>query len=252
MNQLTTIAIQGAMDCEISALLKEMGEYKEEKHGGFFYYIGEIGELPVVVSKTDIGFVTAAASTTLLIEKYQPSIIINQGTAGGHDPKLFVYDLIIGNEVININGFRTGILEQGQGSDPTTWVHLDSLFPDENGVHPAPEVLTSDPKLVEIVLATASTYTYGKVVEGTIGSAEVWNREMDRIHWLRDTFNTSAEEMEAYPAGKIAKLNNIPYLSFRIISNSEVIDDDTEDLETAGIYCAEFAVEVVKAIGRNL
>lgn len=250
MKQLTKIAIQGAMDCEISALLEAMGDYKEEKHGSFSYYIGEIADISVVVSKTEMGLVTAAASTVLLIEKYQPSVIINQGTAGGHDPNLRVFDMVIGKEIVNINSFRTGSMEAGKGSNPRDWVHLDTIFPDENGEHQDPESFSSDPELVNLVLTSASQYKYGKVVEGKIGSGDIWNREIDRINWLRDTFGTSAEEMEAFAAAKIAKLYNVPYLSFRIISNSEVIDDNTEDLETAGIYCAEFAVEVVKTIGK--
>ncbi|MFS0615168.1 hypothetical protein [Lederbergia ruris] len=74
--------MQGAMDVEVSVLLDAMGDYKEEKYSNYSFYVGEIEELPVVVSRTEVGMVNAAASTTLLIEKYYPKAIINQGTAG--------------------------------------------------------------------------------------------------------------------------------------------------------------------------
>ncbi len=44
----------------------------------------------------------------------------------------------------------------------------------------------------------------GEVVEGTIGSADVWNNELDRIQFFHERYGTSVEEMEA--ASKLYKL----------------------------------------------
>jgi adenosylhomocysteine nucleosidase len=49
---------------------------------------------------------------------------------------------------------------------------------------------------------------------------------------------------------QVAKSFDVPYLSIRTVSNSEVSGDKFEDLETAGKSGAEFAVEVVKALGK--
>ncbi len=48
--------------------------------------------------------------------------------------------------------------------------------------------------------AVKDTYTKGKVVEGTIGSADVWNNEVDRIKWFHTKYGTSVEEMEGAAA----------------------------------------------------
>lgn len=242
------IAVQGAMDVEVSALLDAMGDYKEEKHGNFSFYVGEIDEIPVVVSRTEIGMVNASASTTLLIEKFNPKAIINQGTAGGHDPDIHVFDTVIGTKVINIGSFRTEKLDVGKGMAPEKWIHMATGLREANGENEEYTTLTSDPKLVEAAKSVADQYQYGNVVEGTIGSADFWNREIDRIQWFHEKLGTSAEEMEAYAVAQIAHLYDVPYLSLRTISNSEVTDDNIEDLETAGQYGAEFAAEVVKAI----
>lgn len=248
LNAEQPIAVQGAMDVEISALLNEMNDYKEEKHGSYTFYVGKIGDIPVVVSRTEIGMVHAAASTTLLIEKYQPRIIINQGTAGGHDPNLRVFDTVIGTEVINIGNLRTEYLEEAQGMKPDAWIFMPTRMM-ENGKEKQYDSFQSDPELIKIALSVADKYKYGTVVEGKVGSADFWNREIDRIHWFHENAGTSVEEMEAAAAAQVAKGYNIPYLSVRTVSNSEVSVDDIEDLDTAGQYGAEFAVEIVKAIG---
>lgn len=242
------IAVQGAMDVEVSEFLKAMGDYKEEKHGNYSFYVGQIDDIPVVVSRTEVGMVNAAASTTLLIEKYQPKVIINQGTAGGHDPNIHVFDTVIGTEVINIGSFRSDHLDAGQGMAPEKWIHMATNIREADGEKKSYESLTSDPKLVEAANSVADKYQHGKVVEGIIGSGDWWNREIDRIQWFHDNFGTSAEEMEAFAVAQVAHLYDIPYLSLRTISNSEVTDDNIEDLETAGQYGAEFTIEVVKAI----
>lgn len=243
------IAIQGALDVEVSAILDEMGEYEEETHNNYTFYVGEIDDIPIVVSRTEVGMVHAAAATTVLIEKYSPLAIINQGTAGGHDPELDVFDIVIGKKVMNIGMYHTDHLDEGDGIEPKEW-KLTPTKMRENGEIEEYDSFTSTSDLVQIASSITDKYEHGKVVEGKIGSADVWNREIDRINWFHEEVGTDAEEMEAAAVVQVAQNNDIPYLSVRIISNSEVADDDTEDLETAGQYGAEFVVDIVREIGK--
>nr|WP_156920535.1 hypothetical protein [Thermicanus aegyptius] len=71
---------------EVKYFLEQMQDYRTETFGSYTYYTEKTGSIPVVVSRTDW-----YASTMLLIEKYNPKDIINQGTAGGHDPDLQRY-----------------------------------------------------------------------------------------------------------------------------------------------------------------
>lgn len=244
------IAIQGAMDVEISALLDAMGEYKEEKQANYSFFVGEIDGTPVVVSRTEIGMVNAATSTTILIEKYHPKMIINQGTAGGHDPDIHVFDTVIGNEVMNIGSFRSDRLEKGEGMKPENWAYASTSIREANGETTSYETFESDPELVKVALSVADEYKYGEVVEGKIGSGDWWNREIDRINWFHENFGTSGEEMEAFAVAQVAHVYEVPFLSLRTISNSEVTDDNIEDLDKAGQYGAEFSVQVVKALAK--
>lgn len=242
------IAIQGAMDGEVIALLEAMETYKEEKFGTYSFYIGKIEAMPLIVSRTEIGMANAAAATTLLIDKYHPDLIINQGTAGGHDPNLRVFDTIIGEEIIHINSFMSPHRDKEEGMSPQNWIPMHSFIREDDGRLEEKFAFKSDSELVKAARDTAEEYSQGKVVVGKIGTADFWNREIDRIYWFHQNFQTSGEEMEAYAVAQIADAFKVPFLSIRTISNSEVTDDGIEDLDTAGRYCAEFSLQVAKKI----
>jgi len=248
MQMKPLIAIQGAMDGEVIALLEAMETYKEEKFGTYSFYIGEIDSMPLIVSRSEIGMANAAASTTLLIDKYHPDVIINQGTAGGHDPNLRVFDTIIGEEIMHINSFMSPHRDKEEGMSPENWVWMHSFIREADGRLEEKFTFKSDSELVKAARDTVEEYTQGKVVVGKIGTADFWNREIDRIYWFHQNFHTSGEEMEAYAVAQIADAFKVPFLSIRTISNSEVTDDGIEDLDTAGRYCAEFSLQVAKKI----
>jgi adenosylhomocysteine nucleosidase len=248
-NSQRPIAVQGALDMEISGLLKAMGNYKQETYGSYTYFIGKIAEIPVIVSRTEIGMVNAAASTALLIDHYHPKAIINQGTAGGHDPNLHVFDTVIGVVVMNIGSMESKHLDDGQGIRPRTWKFTKAEIR-KNGKIKEYADFKSDPKLVKAALRAAKQYQHGKVVQGKVGSSDFWNREVDRIQWFHDTVGTSVEEMEAAAVAQVAKGFNIPFLSVRTVSNSEVSGDKIIDQPTAGQYGAEFTVKMIKELGK--
>lgn len=248
MQMKPLIAIQGAMDGEVIALLEAMETYKEEKFGTYSFYIGKIDSMPLIVSRSEIGMANAAASTTLLIDKYHPDVIINQGTAGGHDPNLRVFDTIIGEEIIHINSFMSPHRDKEEGMSPENWIPMHSFIREEDGRLEEKFVFKSDPELLAAARDVVGEYSRGKVVVGKIGTADFWNREIDRIYWFHQHFHTSGEEMEAYAVAQIAAAFKVPFLSIRTISNSEVTDDGIEDLDMAGRYCAEFSLQVAKKI----
>jgi adenosylhomocysteine nucleosidase len=88
-------------------------------------------------------------------------------------------------------------------------------------------------------------YQKGHVVEGVIGSSNVWNSEIDRIQRFHEQFGTSAEEMETAAAAQIAGLFQIPFLGIRVVSNN-ITNGEAYDTKT-GEACQDYVLEVVKA-----
>ncbi|MGL5245189.1 MAG: hypothetical protein ACRC7R_08470 [Sarcina sp.] len=98
--------------------------------------------------------------------------------------------------------------------------------------------------LLEAANSVKDKYKSGKIIESTIGSADEWNKEIDRILWLNKTFGTSAEEMETASAAQVAKAYGVPFLGIRVLSNNEVHKEAYN--RNTGENCQEYVMEVVK------
>ncbi|GAA0742712.1 5'-methylthioadenosine/S-adenosylhomocysteine nucleosidase [Clostridium oceanicum] len=239
------IVIQGAMDVETENLVKQLKNVEEIKYRGWKFWKGTIDEFPVVVSKTEIGMTNAAVSTLLAIEKFNPRAIINQGTSGGHAPDLHRYDIVIGKKSVNFGSFKSDRSEYNKGIHSEKWIPMD-INVNVNGEMKEVKDFKGDAKLISAAKSVANSYKKGKVVEGVIGSADQWNRELDRIKWLNEKYGTSVEEMETASAAQVAKSCNVPFLGIRILSNSEVHNEDYD--RNSGVYCQDFVLKTTKEL----
>jgi adenosylhomocysteine nucleosidase len=243
------IVVQGAMDVEIRKLAAALERPREDHVAGWTFWIGEIDGYPVVVSKTLKGLANAAAATAIAAEHFHPAAIINQGTAGGHQPDLHVYDIVLGDESVNLGSFKTGFRERGRGSEFADWKPLDLMRSDGSaGQDPNARVMrrfAGDGALLAAARQVRDRYQKGRVVDGVIGSSEIWNSELDRIQSFHDQFGTSAEEMETASAAQVAGLFKVPFLGIRIVSNN--ITNGGAYEPATGEACQDFVYQVVKA-----
>jgi adenosylhomocysteine nucleosidase len=243
------IVIQGAMDVEIGKLAAALANASEETVGGWMFWRGTLDGYPVVVSKTQKGMSNAAAATALAAERYHPAAIINQGTAGGHAPELHVYDIVLGTHAVNLGSFKTGYRARGGGSDPAEWHPLDLLRTEGSaGQDPKARVMrefAADEGLLSAARTVRGQYRRGHVVDGVIGSSDVWNSELDRIQRFHDQFGTTAEEMETASAAQVAGVFGIPFLGIRVLSNN-ITNGEPYDPKV-GEACQDYVRDVVKA-----
>ena len=242
------VVVQGAMDVEIRKLAGAIENAKEEKVAGWTFWSGTVNGYPVVISKTLKGLSNAAAATVLAAERYHPVAIINQGTAGGHQPDLNVYDIVLGTYAVNLGSFKTGYRASGSGSNVEEWNPLDLMRSDGSaGQDPNARTMRrfqGDAGLLSAARSARDLYRKGRIVDGVIGSSEIWNSEIDRIQLFHDRFGTTAEEMETASAAQIAGLFQIPFLGIRVISNN-ITNDGKYDGGT-GEACQEYVHDVVK------
>ena len=243
------VVVQGAMDVEIRKLAGALQNATEENVGGWIFWRGTIDGYPVVISKTLKGMSNAAAATASAAERYHPIAILNQGTAGGHLPELHVYDIVLGTQSVNLGSFKTGYRAKGDGSNHAEWAPLDLMRTEGSaGQDPAARTMRrypGDEDLLDAARRVRGQYRKGRVVDGVIGSSEVWNSEIDRIQRFHDEYGTSVEEMEAASAAQIAGLFKIPFLGIRVLSNN-ITNGEAYDPKV-GEACQEYVLEVVKA-----
>jgi adenosylhomocysteine nucleosidase len=192
-----------------------------------------------------MGMSNAAAATAIAIERYKPIAIINQGTSGGHDPELKVYDIVLGRYTTNIGAFRTPKKALGEGSNALEWNEAFDVLPDDES-DPEPIAIRkfeADAELLTAAHRAQNNYTQGNVVEGTIGSADVWNNELDRIAFFHKNYATSVEEMEAASVAQIASQFKVPFLGIRVLSNN-ITNGGAYDAGT-GEACQHYVLDVV-------
>jgi adenosylhomocysteine nucleosidase len=238
------ILVEGAMECETDLLIRSLENPQEQRIGGWRFISGEYQGIPVVVSVTSVGMTNAAAATVLGIEHYHPVAVINQGTAGGHDPALHTFDIVLGEKTIDASAWRSS--QERSGADgrhielrPTYYYDADS------GEEKETVELAADPELLEVAVAEGENYQAGQVVKGKISSSNNWNRQMDKIRFLNKEYGSSCEEMEAHSAAQVCQNYKVPFLGIRVLSNTEVHGEDFNPY--SGTACQQFVLAVIKS-----
>jgi adenosylhomocysteine nucleosidase len=238
------VMVQGALDSELQPLLAALDGKREVRIGSWTFWTGRIGRKSVAVSRTEMGPINAAAATALGIREFHPAAVINQGTAGAHNPDLRLWDIVAGEKTVDFGAFRTAHADAGQGSDAVRWTKMIHRLRAENGELAEYAAFSADAAL--LAAALDRPYQRGRVVKGVIGSAYQFNRELDRILWLRKTYGTDTEDMESVFAAGVAAGMKTPFLAVRIVSDSEWSHPTFE--KVAGEYCAEFVAGLIRSM----
>lgn len=89
------IIIVVAMDKELATFKSYLTNLKSITLRNREVYLGSLNNHEIILAKTGIGKVAAASFLTMLIEKYQPSLVINMGIAGGYSPQLKTLDTVV-------------------------------------------------------------------------------------------------------------------------------------------------------------
>lgn len=234
------IVIIAAMDVEFQILKSMLKNLKVSKINKYVFYEGTIENYPVVICNCLVMSINAAVATTIAIQKYDPLVIINEGTAGGHGLNIHKGDIVIGENCINILSTGTPVKKKGEGSNTLEWRLTNYIAGEPNRLI----YQQANQKLVN--LAKSIDYLEGKVHVGTIGSADIWDREYDRIEMLNQKYGTLCEDMEANAVYTVANQFNVPVIGIKIVSNNEILGESYE--RSAGAKSQEFSYELIKKI----
>ncbi len=228
------ILIAAAVDTELNYLLERLENKLEKNLNGYSFWEGNIKSYPVVIYKTDMGTINATISTVLAIKEYDPLFIVNTGTAGAHKKDIMPKDIVIGQEIISIDSYKTGNKSEGEGSNSLEWEQPGFRFE---------KVVNCDNELLKFAMNN-EFYDDAKVHIGRIGSGNAFNKEVDKIKKLHESLNTICEEMEGIGVYKTCDKFKIPKISFRVISNNEIIGLGYD--VSYGLYGQKFTYEFVR------
>lgn len=104
-----TYIILSAMEEEVEAVIQKFEPKLVNAFNGQDVYYYNFENNDYYLSNTGIGKVNAAITTTLLINEYNPDLIISIGTSGGINEKLEITDLVVADKMIfhdvDVTGF---------------------------------------------------------------------------------------------------------------------------------------------------
>ncbi|GIJ95767.1 5'-methylthioadenosine/S-adenosylhomocysteine nucleosidase [Capnocytophaga stomatis] len=227
------IGIIGAMELEINTLKKELNDIKTTTIGSFAFHEGKMHGVSVVVLLSGIGKVSASVGTTLLIEHFQPDMIINTGTAGGLGTSS-VHDIILASEVrhhdVDVTAFGYEIGQQAQ----------------------MPAAYLPDDKWLQLAKSVAEKHS-NQLHCGLVVSGDSFISDPKRLKQIENTFpEAKAVEMEAAAIAQTCYLLKTPFIMLRAISD-KAGEGNASSYEKfvveAGKLSAEINIDIIKNIG---
>lgn len=202
------IGIIGAMEIELEHIKSITLNIKKEQHGIRTFYTGEIKNHQVVITLAGIGKVNAAVTTSLLLENYNVTKLINIGVAGGqkgvHHKDVVISSSCVYHDV-DVTNFGTYVYGQVPGMTP---------------------VFDADTELIKKTEAALDKLSIPHHV-GMITSGDKFVYQKETIKDINSVYNNIyAVEMEATAIAQVASMYQTPFIIYRSIS--DVLDDQTQ------------------------
>lgn len=196
------IGIIGAMEQEVAILKDAINNVQQVSKAGCTYFIGQIHGVDVVLLQSGIGKVAAAIGTTILLEEYQPDVVINTGSAGGFDASLTMGDVVISSEVRHHDADVTAFgYEMGQMAGQ-------------------PAAFKADETLMNIAEKALTQMEDKHAVRGLICTGDAFVCTAERQAFIRQHFpSVIAVEMEASAVAQTCHQFNVPFVIVRAISD---------------------------------
>ncbi len=189
----------------------------------------------VLVQKSGIGKVNAALGAQHMINTFHPDVIISSGCAGGNGDDIHIQDVIVGAEVCYHDVYCGTAIDNS-----TQYGQVQGL----------PARYKADTTLLRkaLQLNALSTIHSGLIVTGD------WF--VDTKDKMRDIIShfpeAKAVDMESCAIAQTCFINNIPFISFRIISDIPLRDTNAAQYHDFWNTIADNSFQVTKNFVESL
>lgn len=217
--------IIAAMQEEMQEIKNIMQEICEMQVYELTFFVGKIYNNKVILVEAGVGKVNAARVIQILIDKFEVKKIINIGSAASCNDKLEIGDIVIGSKLVQ------------HDFDITAFNHPKGYISNIG------QFIESD---IELIKKLEKTITYldnkdFNITIGTIATGDIFCTDINMKNKIRTKFNAEAIEMEGAAIAQVCKLDNIPFVIIRSISDkpngkNEITFD--EFLKKASKRCA--------------
>ena len=207
-----TIGILTAMQSENKLLTNILQNPTKSVINNFTYTIGQVGDNRIVLLQCGIGKVNAAIGSSEMIRTFQPDYVISTGVAGGIDSKLSVMDVVASEQTVYHDVWCGMGCEHGQIQDFPTY-------------------FTSNQKLIDIA-SNIPTNSTTKIHTGLICTGDQFITSQEELQKIKKNFPSGlAVDMESCAIAHTCHIFKVPFISFRIISDTPGIENHMEQYE---------------------
>lgn len=231
------IAIICAMDIELEGYKKNLNNLVIEHIIGQEFLIGDYLNNKLVITKCGIGKVNAAAITLLMIEHYNPDLLINSGIAGGYAKCLKTLDVVVADQVVYSDVDMT--------TDAFTNLRYGQL-------QDLPFTFKSN---VQILNKIKELKLNNNIYFGTIMTGDQFVIDYDKTDKIVSNYfndlNVLACDMESCAIAHVCYLTNTSFIIVRSISDL-IGSSDAFDYQTFAPIAANNATEIVNYIIKEI
>lgn len=193
-----------AMEKELAQLTTLLGNKEEVERNGRRLVTGSVGGNEIVMMQCGIGKVNSAVGAVEMINGFKPELVISTGVAGGADVSMNVTDVVVSTECRYHDAYCGSECEYGQ-------------------ILGMPAAFASPTELVDKALSIECDNT---IHAGLIVTGEWFVDSRDKMRSIMERFPAAkAVDMESCSIAQACHIYNVPFISFRIISDIPLKDE---------------------------
>ena len=195
-----------AMDKEFRRISELLDGQKREEDGGRIFVRGMLGDNELVLHQCGIGKVNAAVGVSEMIRRYSPDLVVSTGCAGGGRTDMEVMDVVVSTELTYHDVYC------GEAIGKTVYGQVQGM----------PARYKSPIDLVEKAKSVSPRVHAGLIVTGDwfVDSREKMREIVGHFP------EADAVDMESAAIAQTCHIYNIPFISFRVISDIPLKDNN--------------------------
>lgn len=225
------IGIITAMSSEQKQLANQLENPTERKEGPFTYTEGTIKNNTIILMQCGIGKVNAAAGAVEMIRNFAPDCIISTGVAGGIDSSLNVMDVVVSSRIVYHD----------------VWCGEGNAYGQIQGL---PLYFTGNETLYQCAI---SLDTETAIHGGLICSGDKFITDRQELETIKANFPEGlAVDMESASIAQVCHLYEVPFISFRIISDTPGAEKHLEQYKNFWGEMADRSFHVTEAFLKAL
>ncbi len=195
------IGVLTAMSSEYDRIVSLLEQVSEETYGKFKYTKGFLEGSTLILQQCGIGKVNAALGSAALINTFSPDCVISTGVAGGIDCSLNVMDVVVSQTVVYHDVWCGDGNEYGQ-------------------VQGLPAMYEGAKSLCEEALKLNEKQRT-RIHAGLICTGDQFITDRKELDVIKSHFPQGlAVDMESAAIAQTCYIYNVPFVSFRIISDT--------------------------------